>query len=265
MVRPITKQYLRERQYSTTEKLEARMRLHQRFGATTESFHTWVGSLLTLERLIDVLEVGCGTGIFWRENLHRLPNGSRLTLTDFSAAMVERARGSFPDPAIAIQIADLENLPFDDQSFDLVNAHHVLYHAQEPGRALSEIRRVLRPESTASITTNSARHMRVLYELGHSLDTRFPTDRVIDPFTEEIADRMLPKHFSAVEKHVREDVLKVNDVQALLDHVASHVAPRAVVLGDDFWERYADVVDAEIERHGRFDVSTRSPLYICRV
>ena len=48
--------------------------------------------------------------------------------------------------------------------------------------------------------TNSEKHMLNVYEIGRSLDKNFPTDRIIDTFTEEIADKMLPKHFK-IEKN----------------------------------------------------------------
>ena len=34
-----------------------------------------------------------------------------------------------------------------------------------------------------------------VYEIGRSLDKNFPTDRIIDSFTEEIADELLKNHF----------------------------------------------------------------------
>ena len=39
---------------------------------------------------------------------------------------------------------DLERLPFSDESLDLIICNHVLEHVQDPGRALSEVRRCLR-------------------------------------------------------------------------------------------------------------------------
>ena len=61
-------------------------------------------------------------------------------------------------------------------------------------KAFREIKRVLKQDGYATITTNSARHMRVVYDIGKRLDPNFPTDRIIDSFTEEIADEILPKN-----------------------------------------------------------------------
>jgi SAM-dependent methyltransferase len=45
--------------------------------------------------------------------------------------------------------ADLQQLPFDDQSYDFVFASHVLEHVQNDEKAISEIRRILRPNGIA--------------------------------------------------------------------------------------------------------------------
>lgn len=48
---------------------------------------------------------------------------------------------------------DAENIPYQDQSFDLVIANHVLEHVGDDKRALSEIRRVLAPDGFAILQT----------------------------------------------------------------------------------------------------------------
>ena len=46
---------------------------------------------------------------------------------------------------VRFEVADVYRLPFPDGSFDAVFAHVVLMHLSEPVRALTEMRRVLRP------------------------------------------------------------------------------------------------------------------------
>jgi ubiquinone/menaquinone biosynthesis C-methylase UbiE len=260
----ITKEYLKNLQYGTTANLDARIKIHQLFSTNPESFHAWIGRHLPLTKPVDVLEVGCGTGIFWKENLPRLPVGSTLTLTDFSQAMVEKTRTKLGDAAAKVETADVENLAYDDDSFDLVNAHHIIYHAQDKPRAFSEIKRVLRPDGFVTFTTNSKIHMFNVYEIGRRLDANFPTDRIIDSFTEEVADKMLPQFFGNIEKHVQQDTLEVTDIQFMLDYVASGVKPRDMSVADDFFERYAAVIQAEMDEKGYFGIPKQSPLFICR-
>lgn len=264
MAEEITKEYLKELQYGTTKNLEARIKIHQLFSTNPQSIHAWAGELMPIDGPVDVLEVGCGTGAFWKENLSRLPEGSTLTLTDLTEAMIEKTKSNVEGPFIRYEVAEIESLHYDDDSFDIVNAHHVIYHTNDKAKAFAEIKRVLRPSGYLTITTNSERHMRNVYDIGRQLDPNFPTDRIIDTFTEEIADDILEKHFSRIEKHVQEDTLKVDDVKFLMDYVASGVTPRGMEVADNFYERYAAIAKKEIDDKGFFGIPKRSPLYICR-
>jgi ubiquinone/menaquinone biosynthesis C-methylase UbiE len=265
MAEEITKEYLKELQYGTTKNLEARIKIHQLFSTNPQSIHAWAGELMPFDGPVDVLEVGCGTGAFWKENLGRLPEGSTLTMTDLTDAMIEKTKANVDAPFVQFETVEIEDLPFDDNSFDIVNAHHVIYHTGDKAKAFEQLKRVLRPGGYLTITTNSERHMRNVYDIGRELDPNFPNDRIIDSFTEEIADIMLPDHFSNIEKHVQEDLLKVDDFPFLMDYVASGVTPRGMDVADDFYERYAAIAKKEIDEKGYFGIQKRSPLYICKL
>jgi len=58
----------------------------------------------------------------------------------------ETADLNLPDVDYAV---DLMNLPFDDQSYDFVFASHVLEHITDDEKAISEIRRILKPNGIA--------------------------------------------------------------------------------------------------------------------
>jgi ubiquinone/menaquinone biosynthesis C-methylase UbiE len=88
-----------------------------------------------------VLDIGCGHGVL----LDRILTGrrpSRAYGSDLSMVMCSRARARVPSAGI-LQ-ADAEDLPFADNSFDHVFMVEVLEHLPEPGKALQEVRRVLR-------------------------------------------------------------------------------------------------------------------------
>lgn len=92
----------------------------------------------------DVLEIGAGTGA----NVEAYPTSLRsLTLTDPTPQMVQRLRNKIAEvrPGVTIQQATAEDLPYEDGSFDAVVSTLVLCSVGDLGRALAEIRRVLRP------------------------------------------------------------------------------------------------------------------------
>ena len=92
----------------------------------------------------DVLEVGCGTGVFTRHVGAALP-GSRVVGLDVDEARLAFARARNPAPNVAYQAGDLLHLPFEDGRFDLVFCRFVLVHVQDPTQALREMARVARP------------------------------------------------------------------------------------------------------------------------
>lgn len=93
-----------------------------------------------------VLDVGTGPGVLLVELARRRPD-LRLTGVDLSADMVaaaERNLRGLGDRASA-RVADVTELPFPDQSFDLIVSSLSLHHWDHPETAARELARVLRP------------------------------------------------------------------------------------------------------------------------
>ncbi|MGE5274594.1 MAG: class I SAM-dependent methyltransferase [Verrucomicrobiota bacterium] len=91
-----------------------------------------------------VLEVGAGTGF----NLPHYPESVEdLTVTDGMDGMLRRAerRAGEAGRHVTAKKASVESLPFEDASFDTVVASLLLCSVDDQGRAVAEIRRVLRP------------------------------------------------------------------------------------------------------------------------
>ena len=95
--------------------------------------------LLPLVQDRDVLELGCGTGLI----MDRISDRCRtLVGVDISLGMLERARGRGHRRVVQ---ASVEQLPFQDATFDVVYSFKVLAHVERVDRALEEAARVLRP------------------------------------------------------------------------------------------------------------------------
>lgn len=93
----------------------------------------------------DALEIGCGTGLI----LERTATvARRATGIDLSAGM---ARFSTTQKGLTVAQASATDLPFGDDSFDVVYSFKVLPHVPDLGAALAEIRRVLRPGGRAFV------------------------------------------------------------------------------------------------------------------
>ena len=95
------------------------------------------------------LEIGTGTGYFGL-NLVRAGVVGRLTATDISPGMLEVMADSAAQIGVEVETASCEaaELPFPDDSFDLVFGHAVLHHLPDLEAAFDEFKRVLRPGGT---------------------------------------------------------------------------------------------------------------------
>ena len=94
-----------------------------------------------------LLDCGCGPGSITLGLAEALAPGEVVGV-DRDTSRVEIAEQAAAERGVAnvrFQTADVHELPFADASFDAVFAHAVLQHVREPLRALSEMRRVLRP------------------------------------------------------------------------------------------------------------------------
>jgi len=83
----------------------------------------------------DILEIGCGEGMMFEGT------ATQPVQMDVSATRVRRALGK----GRRLLCADGYQLPFADQSFEVVLLVAVLEHTREPWRILAEARRVLKP------------------------------------------------------------------------------------------------------------------------
>ncbi|MFV2000187.1 MAG: class I SAM-dependent methyltransferase [Acidimicrobiia bacterium] len=109
----------------------------------------WMGTRSRRKKLLgqasgSVLEVGVGTG----KNLPYYDDGVEVTGIDVSSGMLSKARhrlASLPVAAVLIE-ADVQNLPFDDNSFDTVVGTSVFCSVADPVMGMQELGRVVKPQ-----------------------------------------------------------------------------------------------------------------------
>jgi len=133
-----------------------------------------------------VLEVGCGEGELAERVVTEL--GVELIALDQSERMAEltRARG------VDARVGDVQELPFEDGSFDLAVAAWMLYHVAELDTALRELERVLYDGGRLVAVTNYATHLSEMFNL-------VGLERWDLPFGGENGAALLTRHFSHVE------------------------------------------------------------------
>jgi len=112
------------------------------FAATNELL-----SLCHIENAREVLNVGCGIGVgsVYIAKKH----GCRVVGVDISEKMIEwsrlRAREARIEDKVEFQTADVLELPFEDDRFDIVFCESVLAFVEDKRRAIQECVRVTKP------------------------------------------------------------------------------------------------------------------------
>lgn len=147
-----------------------------------------------------VLDVGCGDG-----RIPALYTSPEVVVVDSSPDAVERAAARGLDA----QLADAQELPFEDSSFDVVTCSHALYHVPDVGRALAEFVRVLRPGGRFGGIYNAPEHLREVFGA-----------TAPEAFDGESGLPILQAHFASVSRLIRGGSvlwLTQRDLQTYLD------------------------------------------------
>ncbi len=259
-----------ERQYRDASKLGARIALHRRSSTNGYPWQRWLFDQFELPAESRVLELGCGSGDLWAENLGRVPKGWSVTLTDASPGMVREAEDRLgPNRRFAFRVVDAQHIPFEDQTFDAVEANHILYHVPDTNRAFSEIGRVLKPGGRLYAATNWVGHLRETGWMKRILDPTHPADtatrRPLD-FSLENGTEQLSPWFRDLSIRRYEDA--VTETRPLVDYLLSGAAADAAERGSEageFHRRVAGLTD-QLERasRGEIRITKDAGLFVAR-
>jgi ubiquinone/menaquinone biosynthesis C-methylase UbiE len=121
-----------------------------------------------------ILETAAGTGIVTRAVKEELP-AAEVVATDINPAVVAFAKQQCQSDGVSFQAADAQQLPFDDESFDLVLCLFGIMFVPDKVRANEEARRVLRPGGQYVLVTFNRLDLNpVPRAAGEAVATLFP-------------------------------------------------------------------------------------------
>lgn len=248
------------RQYRDSSNLSVRAGLHARFSTEEYPWFHWVFDHLDIPENGRVLELGCGTGLLWRENLGRIPHDWAVTLSDASHGMVQEVEQSLlhTDLQFTFEVVDAQSIPYEKHSFDVVIANHMLYHVPDLARAFSEIRRVLQPKGSLYATTVGLNHMAELRNVPRKLElgTLDSSEQTIAQFNLDNGAGELTQWFTEVEVERKNGTLVVTEAAPLVEYIMSYIC-----LSDEEAVELHAYFDKEIQCKNAFRITTESGIF----
>lgn len=247
-------------QYATSKGLDIRLSFHDKYSTNKLGYGNWIASHYEISEGMQVLELGCGTGSIWLGRDELLAKCGKLVMTDLSEGRLETAKRNLGDKEnVQFMLADIQNLLFEDSSFDMVIANSMLYHVPDIAKGISEVRRVLRKDGKFYTTTlgenNFTDRLAEWFKLGG--ESFKPNHN----FTMQNGEDILRKEFDDVTPIFYEDSLKITDTEDLVEYLRSLVSFKAIL---DIPEQKIRNILVEHAVDGKINLPKEYGMFICR-
>lgn len=209
-----------KKQYKDSGNLTTRISIHDKYSTNKTGFGNWIFSNYRIEDSMKILELGCGTGSMWKGREDLIKRTEKIVLSDFSEGMVEQTKNTIGQhPNVEYKIIDIQDIPYEDNSFDIVIANMMLYHVPDMDKGLREVRRVLKKGGTFYTATYGEHG--IMEYIAKLLGRYGVTDTTSRAFTLQNGKKILGAHFEDVTKLCYEDSLAVTDVNDLVEYIYS--------------------------------------------
>ena len=267
LLKQVTETGLREslmQQYIDTSNISVRIRLHTLYSQNKEQWFPWIYRNCGITSGMKILEIGCGNGDFWLQNRDNLPKKLKVILSDNSQGVLQEAKNRFlpDDKRFDFRQMDMDAISLPDRSVDMVIANHVLFYADDIHKALSEIRRVLKPGGLLICSTYGPRHMKEISNLVKRFDDRIilAAKDLYEIFGKTNGKEILTQTFDTVEWREYEDSLMVTDANDLTGYITSCHGNQNQYIIDRFKE-FKTFVREETDKG--FYVTKEAGIFLC--
>lgn len=225
-------------QYLNSTNVAARIRLHSEYSVNQEGWFPWLYRMSEIQDGMNILEIGCGNGALWLENMNHIPPDVHITLSDISDGMLRDARNSINDERFSFSCFNAEKIPFEDESFDVVYANHMLFYCENIDLVVKECRRVLKKGGKLICSTYSKRHMKEITELVQEFDKDIvlSSDVLYERFGLDNGNSILNRYFDSVECIRYEDSIEISDSEPLINYIVSCHGNQNRILIDHYRE-----------------------------
>ncbi|MDX8419690.1 MerR family transcriptional regulator [Stecheria sp. CLA-KB-P133] len=232
-------------QYQNAANITARIRLHSLYSTNPLGWFVWLYQQASIQDGMKILEIGCGNGALWQQNLSVLPPHVQIVLSDISAGMIHDVQNRFRNDArFSCMVFDAAHMPFDDNSFDLVIANHMLFYCDDLSQVLQECARVLKVNGHLEASTYSSRHMKEITELVQSFSPQIvlSKDKLYEKFGLDHGAQLLSPYFRDIERRKYQDSIVLHEAEPLIAYILSCHGNQNQLLLDRYKEFHDYVV-----------------------
>ena len=212
-------------QYQNATNISSRINLHSLYSQNKQGWFPWIFQQCHIKPRLRILELGCGDGTLWTDNLALIPEDISITLSDISSGMLRDARRAIgsSDTRFTFRAFDCKKIPYKDESFDLVIANHVLFYCDDIPAVLKEVCRVLSPGGHFLCSAYGKAHMQEVSQLVEDFDDRIvlSADKLYERFGRENGRKILEPFFPDAKWLSYEDFLLIQDAEPLISYVLS--------------------------------------------
>ncbi len=211
-------------QFANDKNLAMRIDFYKKYTTNKYKFTDWLFDKYKFKENMSILELGCGNGSHWDGKIEKLPRGCKLILSDFSDGMLNLVKEKFSldYKNVSIEKIDIQSIPFEDESFDMVIANHMLFHVPDLNKALLEVKRVLKEGGYFYSATDGNGGMRPFL---HEAIKKFEPET--EAYSEQLSFNLkngaeiLSQYFNHVEKFNYENTLAITKTEDLIEWLKS--------------------------------------------
>jgi ubiquinone/menaquinone biosynthesis C-methylase UbiE len=250
--------------YSNENRLNARIQIYE-FCEKKLNWREWLFDKLDFTNVKDVLELGCGNGLLWKDNINKIPGNLHIVLTDVSQGMVDSARQNLNEHKNQFEFKAMDacQTSFQNSSFQMIIASHMLYHIENKMKIFSGIDRLLTNNCYAYASTISTSNFKDLINLAGEYDKELEFENVqtVSSFNMENGEKVLSGHFNVSNIFIYQNDVVVKNAEPLLLYLASCYSSEQLDMLIKKYNDFKNYLESSLKKNGAIRLSNKNVLY----
>ena len=257
----VDENYLREEQYRDSSRLNARYRLHAKFSQNPNPLQKWLFSKIGEQERLSILDLGCGPGYLWINNLEKIPAKWKIVLSDISPQMLQESRERILH-TMDYAMMDIQALPFARMSFDVIVASFVFHHIPQLKQSISDIRERLVGEGKLLAVTSGEAHMCELKTWMSTFGIESGNWTAESKFTLQNGTEILSEYFKRIRVFEYEDSLCIPSVDPIMDYVISGISDEDVQTLQSNLTELRRFLEGYLEKKGDIRITKETGVFV---